>query len=251
MEKDFELTKEEGISSKVPFRIKSGKFLDSYAEVEISDETRKIDYSDIEYICAGVIKDKTISATPPKTGLGKMLNSLFSKDSNKDEDNTPIIKTFYLLDIYVKDQAVPFRINGGFVNYKSFLEKIGYISLENFKMLLKEFAFRAKKSKFNKTACDFLKKSPIKKSYVSELAFLVEASEEREKLDIQQDWDSIFNDETKEVKNTEKDKKVLIAKDTKVAEKIEEIMKTDEKENEIKEDKEVKDKSKKNKRKKR
>lgn len=203
MEKDFELTKEEGISNKVPFRIKSGNFFDSYVEVEISDETKKIDYSDIEYICAGVIKDKTLSATPPKTGLGKMLNSLFSKEVSKDEENTPIIKTFYLLDIYVKDQTVPFRINGGFVNYKSFLKKIGYISLENFKMLLKEFAFRAKTSKFNKTAFDFIKKCPVKKSYISELEFLIESSEERKKLDIRSSWNDIFEDE-KEISDDEK-----------------------------------------------
>ena len=203
MEKDFELTKEEGISNKVPFRIKSGNFFDSYVEVEISDETKKIDYSDIEYICAGVIKDKTLSATPPKTGLGKMLNSLFSKEVSKDEENTPIIKTFYLLDIYVKDQTVPFRINGGFVNYKSFLKKIGYISLENFKMLLKEFAFRAKTSKFNKTAFDFINKCPVKKSYISELEFLIESSEERKKLDIRSSWNDIFEDE-KEISDDEK-----------------------------------------------
>ena len=221
MEKDFELTTEEGISSKVPFRIKSGKFLDSYVEVEISDETRKIIYSDIEYICAGVIKDKTISATPPKTGIGKMLNSLFSKDVSKDDENTPIVKTFYLLDIYVKEQSVPFRINGGFVNYKSFLEKIGYISLENFKMLLKEFSFRAESSKFNRTAFDFLKKSPIKKFYASELAFLSESSEEREKLEVQHSWNEIFGDEKVELEEVqEKEEKTI-------ADKIEDIIPND------------------------
>ncbi len=207
MEKDFELTTEEGISNKVPFRIKSGNFCDSYVEVEISDETKQIEYSDIEYICAGIIKDKTLSASPPKTGLGKMLNSLFSKDVSKDEENTPIVKTFYLLDIYVKNQTVPFRINGGFVNYKSFLKKIGYISLENFKMLLKEFAFRAKTSKFNKTAFDFIKKYPVKKSYISELEFLIESSEERKKLELRNTWNDIIEEDEKKISNDNNDEK--------------------------------------------
>ncbi len=212
-EKDFELSTEEGISNKVPFRVKSGKFLGDSVELEISDDVKNVNYSDIEYMCAGVIKDKTISATPPKTGIGKMLNTLFSKDGSKEEENSHVIKTFYLLDIYIKDQTVPFRINGGFVNYKSFLNKIGYISLENFKMLLKEFAYRAKDSRFNKTICSFISKSPIKKFYISELEFLIEASEERKKIEAQHSWNDLFENGN-----------LNLDEENKVANKIEEIM---------------------------
>ena len=182
-EKDFELSTEEGISNKVPFRVKSGKFLDDSVELEISD------------------------------GIGKMLNTLFSKDGSKEEENSHVIKTFYLFDIYVKDQTVPFRINGGFVNYKSFLNKIGYISLENFKMLLKEFAYRAKDSRFNKTICSFISKSPIKKFYISELEFLIEASEERKKIEAQHSWNDLFENGN-----------LNLDEENKVANKIEEIM---------------------------
>ena len=104
---------------------------------------------------------------------------------------------------------------------KSFLEKIGYISLENFKMLLKEFSFRAESSKFNRTAFDFLKKSPIKKFYASELAFLSESSEEREKLEVQHSWNEIFGDEKVELEEVqEKEEKTI-------ADKIEDIIPND------------------------
>ena len=176
------LSDSDSISTKVPFRIKAGSIDNDYMIVDFADNSHKILFADIDYICAGIIKDRTMSSSPPKTGVGNMIKSLFSADKDKEEEQ-PVIKTSYLLDIYVRDNPVPYRINGSFVNYKSFLEKVSYASLENFKILIKKISEKSSFAVFNATAGCFLKGKPIKKFYRSELEFLVESSEKRKALE--------------------------------------------------------------------
>ncbi|MCQ2736280.1 MAG: hypothetical protein MJ234_03585 [bacterium] len=192
---DFKIVNDsDSISTKVPFRIKSGSIGENSMNVEFSENSAEISFSDIEYICAGIIKDRTMSSAPPKTGVGTMLKNLFSTDKDKEEDQ-PIIQTAYLLDIYVKGIPVPYRINGSFVNYKSFLGKVAYASLENFKILIKKISEKSSCAVFNATAGCFLRGKPVKKFYRSELEFLVESSERRKASEGELSFSDVMSEE--------------------------------------------------------
>lgn len=176
------LSDSDSVSSRIPFRIKSGRIDGDSMTVEISDDAPKtISFSDVEFVCAGVIRDKTMSPTPPKTLVGSLLNGLFGGDKD-NEAPKPQINVSYLLDIYVRGQISPYRINASFVNYKAFLDKVSYISLDNFKILIKNICRNASEARFNRTACDFVMSRPVRKFYVSELEFLVESGEKRKAL---------------------------------------------------------------------
>lgn len=182
---------EDSISSKVPLRIKAGRFFPDYIEVELSEKTEKINYNDIEYICAGLIMDKSLTSSPPKTALGQMLQSIFAGDRDTEKPQ-PVITVNYILDIYVKDKFLPFRINAAFVNYKSFLDKVGYISFDNFKLLLKKIASQSSNSVLNDTSYRLLLNKQAQKKYSSEVEFLIESSEKRKDLTAEFTWASVF-----------------------------------------------------------
>lgn len=140
---------EEGrIPVPVPVRVKSGSMESDGLMIFTSNKTEKFGWNDVDLIALGIIREK-IMDDAPKSEVRKMVRSLLFGESVKAQHNDKPHRETYLLDIYVKGRESPYRIDHTVVNYKSFLGKCGYSSLENFKMLAGEISKSIDSSKID------------------------------------------------------------------------------------------------------
>ncbi len=150
---------EEGrIPIPVPVRVKSGSIESDGLFIYTANKTEKIAWDDIELIALGIIRERIMDEAP-KSEVRIMIRGLFFGESAKGHHKEKPHRETYLLDIYVKDQKFPYRIDHTVVNYKSFLGKCGYSSLENFKMLAVEISKPALKSKMDPNMMIYIKGS--------------------------------------------------------------------------------------------
>lgn len=154
----FEDLEEGRIPIPVPIRVKSGSIESDGLFINTANKTEKIAWEDISLIALGIIREKILDEAP-KSEVRMMIRSLFFGESVKGHHKEKPHRETYLLDIYVKGQESPYRIDHTVVNYKSFLGKCGYSSLENFKMLAGEIAKSAEHSKVDNNMMIYTKGS--------------------------------------------------------------------------------------------
>ncbi len=182
--------------NKIPIRIKSGKITETEMEIITSRETKIVKFEDIDYICLGIIDEKIISSEPPKSGMRNMVRGLFfGKEDSKEKKIQPDSRRTELLDIYVKEQEAPYRIDASAVNYKELLSDISYRSADNFRSLVKSICIKATGSHFNKSLISFITKLKDRQTLFSSTnEFSFTSLKERETSDKQSSWDDIdFN----------------------------------------------------------
>lgn len=150
---------EEGrIPIPVPIRVKSGSIEYDGLSVYTANKTGKIAWDDIELIALGIIRERIMDEAP-KSEVRMLVRSLFFGESVKAHHKEKPHRETYLLDIYVKGQESPYRIDHTVVNYKSFLGKCGYSSLDNFKMLAREISKSAVNSKIDSNMMIYIRGS--------------------------------------------------------------------------------------------
>ena len=135
----FEDLEEGRIPIPVPIRVKSGSIESDGLFIHTANKAEKIVWDDIDLIALGIIRERIMDEAP-KSEVRLLVRSLFFGESVKGQHKEKPHRETYLLDIYVKGKESPYRIDHTVVNYKSFLGKCGYSSLENFKMLAGEIS---------------------------------------------------------------------------------------------------------------
>ena len=146
----------------LPMRIKAGSIQDNYMHVETSKGFEDIYFEYVDYICLGVIEEKSSMTCGPKTitmpGTGcsdprsgyyrpQEKVTLFAENHNH---------MMHILDIYLKDSCMPYRIDASAVGYKGFVTKMAYTSLDNFRNLLRNVCIKATGSKFSASLISFM-----------------------------------------------------------------------------------------------
>ena len=121
----------------LPSRVRDGTF----EEDHLVAGGEQIPYDQIEYLALGVI-DQMIKDSELKKGpLRKMVKKVTGgEESDSAKDRAKQTRQIYLLDVFTKVQDQPFRFAAGNVNYKSFLDKVTYVSLHNFFRFVVHFA---------------------------------------------------------------------------------------------------------------
>lgn len=115
----------------LPLRVRDGSFEEEY----LLAGNEQVPWTSVYFVALGVI-DQMVKDSEMKAGaLRKMVKKVTAGGTDEKgsaKDRAKVTRELYLLDVFTDLQEQPFRFAGGTVNYKSFLDKVGYVSHHNF-----------------------------------------------------------------------------------------------------------------------
>jgi len=121
----------------LPSRVRDG----SFEEDHLVAGGEQIPYQAIECLALGVIDQMVKDSELKKGPLQKMVKKVTGgEESDSAKDRAKQTRETYLLDVFTNLQDQPFRFAAGNVNYKSFLDKVTYVSMHNFFRFVVHFA---------------------------------------------------------------------------------------------------------------
>ncbi len=113
----------------LPIRVRDGSFTQTY--LDASGE--KIPWTSVRRIALGIIEQMVKDSELKKGALRQMVQKVTGgEDSSSAKDRAKQVREVYILDVFTDLQDQPFRFEAGNINYKSFLDKVGYVSHHNF-----------------------------------------------------------------------------------------------------------------------
>ncbi len=140
-------------SRPLPYRVRGGCFEDEH--LVLGNE--RILWDDIEFLCLGIIEQMVKDSEAPKGMVRKVMGKvLFSKEDDKAKDKGKQTTDVYVLDLFVKGQERAYRMDAANLNYSTFLDDIGYISLHNFYKFVVNLCRRAVKARVNSSLAAFV-----------------------------------------------------------------------------------------------
>jgi hypothetical protein len=117
--------------------VKSGEFTAAGISFETQAGGVFVDWARVEMLALGVVEEAFGEAHTQKSGMRAMVRKFFFGESQADQQRLRKIRDVYLLDLFVRAQPQPFRIDAGTVNYRSFLGgHVSHSSSMNFRRLM-------------------------------------------------------------------------------------------------------------------
>lgn len=113
----------------LPTRVRDG----SFEEDHLDAGGEPIPWASVKGLALGVIDQMVKDSELKKGPLRKMMQKVVGgEDTSSAKDRAKQVREVYLLDIFTDGQEQPFRFEAGNINYKSFLDQVGYVSHHNF-----------------------------------------------------------------------------------------------------------------------
>ncbi len=121
----------------LPSRVRDGSFEDDH----LVASGEKVPYTSITCLALGVIDQMVKDSELKKGPLRQMVKKVTGgEDGDSAKDRAKTTRQVYILDVFTETQDQPFRFAGSNVNYKSFLDKVTYVSHHNFFKFCVHFA---------------------------------------------------------------------------------------------------------------
>ena len=119
-------------SGGLPIRVRDGGFEEEY----LLAGNEKVPWDSIYFVALGII-DQMVKDSELKAGaLRKMVKKVTAGGSGNEKgnakDRAKVTRELYLFDVFSEVQEQPFRFAAGNIHYKTFLDKVGYVSHHNF-----------------------------------------------------------------------------------------------------------------------
>jgi hypothetical protein len=149
----------------LPSRVRDGSFEDAH----LIANGEEIPYQAVKYLAVGVI-DQMVKAGELKKGpLQKMVKKVTGgEETDSAKDRAKQVREIYMLDVFTDLQQQPFRFAGGTINYKSFLDKVGYVSHHNFYRFCVHFARRVPHATVTASTVAFLERKREKVAHFND-----------------------------------------------------------------------------------
>ncbi len=166
-------------STPLPIRVRDGGFTDD----ALLAGGEEIPWSSIEFVALAII-DQMVKDSEPKAGpLRQMVKKVMSGGEDKEsaKDRAKQTRQLYLLDVFTSEQDQPYRFESSIIHYKTFLDKVGYVSHHNFFRFCVHFARRLQPSvQTNTSFISFLAKNRDKVAHFDDYHdFELEFSQQR------------------------------------------------------------------------
>lgn len=143
------------IPTPLPIRVKSGSAGKASLTLNTANKSITINWNDVELLALGIIRTEVGKSEATKSRVRKFVRQILLGDTETVE-KTKYQSDIYLLDIYVRGNESPFRIDQATVNYKSFLVSPGYASLQNFRNLVKRIIYFAENTRLDSCLIAFV-----------------------------------------------------------------------------------------------
>lgn len=139
----------------LPSRIRDG----SFEEDHLNAAGQEIPYETIEFIALGVIDQMVKDSELKKGPLRQMVKKVTAgEDKDSAKERAKQTREIFILDVFTTLQDQAFRFEGSSVNYKSFLDKVGYVSFHNFFRFCVHFARKVPHAKCTASLAGLLSK---------------------------------------------------------------------------------------------
>lgn len=118
-------------STPLPARAREGSFTEEHLILGGAE----IPWGDVHHVSLGIV-DQTVRDAQ---AAGGMMRKVVGKVMGKEDESKggshqkgKQVREVYLLDLYCEGYAQPFRLDSGSINYRMFLDEVGYVSMHNF-----------------------------------------------------------------------------------------------------------------------
>lgn len=167
----------------LPNRVKSGEFVPQGMSFETGSGRSSVSWPQIELITLGIIEENVGDQPGSKSGLRSMVRKMFFGENQQEQQRVRKIRDVYLLDVFVRDQQQPYRIDGTTVNYRAFLGRVSYASSQNFQRLIGRIVDESVEARLDSSVIAFLggQRDKIKR-YGGVYDFELESSQNRDRL---------------------------------------------------------------------
>lgn len=142
-------------SSPLPTRVRDGSFQEAHLEVS----GQLVPWTSVKRISLGIIEQMVKDSELKKGPLRQMMQKVTGgEDTSSAKDRAKQVREVYILDLFTDLQDQPFRFEAGNINYKSFLDKVGYVSHHNFFRFCVHLARRVPHAEVTESTVAFLNK---------------------------------------------------------------------------------------------
>jgi hypothetical protein len=142
-------------STPLPVRVRDGSFKEDHLDAG----GEQIPWTSIKWMALGVIDQMVKDSELKKGPLRKMMQKVVGgEDTSSAKDRAKQTREVFILDVFTDFQDQPFRFEAGNINYKSFLDKVGYVSHHNFFRFCVHFARRVPHALITQSLAAFLAK---------------------------------------------------------------------------------------------
>lgn len=139
----------------LPTRVRDGSFEEEYLDAG----GERIPWTSVKSMALAVIDQMVKDSELKKGPLRKMMQKVTGgEDTNSAKDRAKQVREVYLLDVFTDLQDQPFRFEAGNVNYKSYLDRVGYVSHHNFYRFVVHLARRVPHATITASLAAFLGK---------------------------------------------------------------------------------------------
>lgn len=143
----------------IPNRVKSGEFTEKGISLETQAGGVFVEWPRVEMLALGIVEEAFGDAQTQKSGVRAMVRKFFFGESQADQQRVRKIRDVYLLDIFVREQPQPFRVDGSTVNYRSFLgSQVSHSSSLNFRRFMTRLVQRSADACLDTSTVAFLNK---------------------------------------------------------------------------------------------
>lgn len=144
-----------GRSVPLPVRIRDGAFREDHLEVG----GERIPWDSIHFVALGIIDQMVKDSELKKGPLRKMMQKVVGgEDNSSAKERAKQVREVYILDLFTDIQDQPFRFEAGNINYKAFLDRVGYVSHHNFFRFCVHLARRLPHATITQSLASFLQK---------------------------------------------------------------------------------------------
>ena len=143
------------IAMPIPHRVQSGSAGPGGLILETYDDVYRVEWSQVEFLALGLMLNQVGPDKTPKSGMRMKIRELLLGDPEK-KIKAKSTSEFHILDIYLCNQEAPYRLDQGTTNYRGFLMRPGYVSIDNFRQVVKRIAYFSANAHFNGHLVDFI-----------------------------------------------------------------------------------------------
>ncbi|MCA9794168.1 MAG: hypothetical protein KC910_20310 [Candidatus Eremiobacteraeota bacterium] len=137
----------------LPTRIRDGQFEDEHLMLD----GLRVPWDDVYFMALGIIDQVVKDNDGPKGVFRKMMGKARgSDDESKSSNRGRHVSEVYILDLFVDGYEQAFRFDSAAINYRQFLDEVGYISMQNFFKFCVHLARRTTRARFDASLVGFL-----------------------------------------------------------------------------------------------
>lgn len=170
----------------LPIRVRSAVLKADPIQVSTSRGDFLIPRDSVVFISFGIIDEEVGFSESRQSSLRKMIRSALFGEDQGTETSPKSFRHVHLMDIFVKGEERPFRIDGAHFNYRSVLDEVSHNSADNFRNLMASLIRSCPNCFFTRSAQGFiLRRKEEVKHYNGVYDFEIESQQCRRRMDEQ------------------------------------------------------------------